>query len=132
MAENQINYINKPNGKGSISYASDVIAIIAGLAATEISGVAGMSGGITSGIAEMLGRKNLTKGVKAELGDEEAALELNIIVEYGSAIHEVAKKVQENVKKAVESMTNLRVVETNVNVQGVNFPAEPKQQNRLR
>jgi len=132
MAENQTNYINKPDGKGSISYASDVIAIIAGLAATEISGVAGMSGGITAGIAEMLGRKNLTKGVKAELGAEEAALELNIIVEYGSAIQEVAKKVQENVKKTVENMTGLRVVETNVNVLGVNFPVEPKQQQQPR
>jgi len=133
MSENQTNYINNADGKGSISYASDVIAIIAGLAATEIEGIAGMSGGITAGIAELLGRKNLTKGVKAELGAEEAAIDLNIVVDYGVAIHEVSKKVQENVKKAVENMTGLRVVEVNVLVQGVNITPEPKQQQgRLR
>lgn len=83
-----------------------------------------MSGGITSGIAEMLGRKNLTKGVTVELGKEETAIDLNIIVEYGSIIHEVTKKVQENVKKAVEILTGLRVVEVNVAVQGVNVKQE--------
>lgn len=124
MEENQVNYIDQNSKNGSISYANDVIAIIAGIATVEIEGVAGMSGGITSGIAEMLGRKNLTKGVTVELGKEETAIDLNIIVEYGSIIHEVTKKVQENVKKAVETMTGLRVVEVNVAVQGVNVKQE--------
>ena len=72
MSENnEINYIEEATNKaGTISYANDVIAIIAGLAATEIAGIAGMSGGISSGIAELLGRKNLTKGVKVEVGTE--------------------------------------------------------------
>lgn len=134
MSDIQVNYIENDNHDkvGSISYANDVIAIIAGLAATEIKGIAGMSGGITSGFAELLGRKNLTKGVKVELGKEEAAIDLFVIVEYGVAIHEVANKVQENVKKAVETMTGLRVVEVNVNVQGVNVIPEPKELPRLK
>ena len=69
--ENQVIPANQVDG-GTISYADDVIAIIAGLAATEVSGVAGMSGGVVGGIAELLGRKNLTKGVKVEVGNEEA------------------------------------------------------------
>ena len=84
MSENnEISYIEETTNKtGTISYANDVIAIIAGLAATEIAGISGMSGGITSGIAEMLGRKNLTKGVKVEVGTEETAIDLNVIVDF--------------------------------------------------
>jgi len=91
-----------------------------------------MSGGITSGIAEMLGRKNLTKGVKVEVGTEETAIDLNVIVDYGVQIHKVAFDVQENVKKAVETMTGLHVVEVNVYVQGVNVAQEPKDVPRLK
>ena len=83
-----------------------------------------MSGGISSGITEMLGKKNLTKGVKVEVGTQEAAIDLNIVVEYGSELHKVAEAVQENVKKAVETMTGLQVVEVNVNILGVNVKAE--------
>lgn len=107
---------------GSIRIADEVVAIIAGLAATEIKGVAGMSGGIAGGIAEMLGRKNLSKGVKVEVGEREAAVDLFVIVEFGVRIPEVAQMIQENVKQAIESMTGLTVVETNVHVQGVVFP----------
>ena len=77
-----------------------------------------------SGITEMLGKKNLTKGVKVEVGTQEAAIDLNIVVEYGSELHKVAEAVQENVKKAVETMTGLQVVEVNVNILGVNVKAE--------
>ena len=86
--------------------------------------MAGMSGGISSGITEMLGKKNLTKGVKVEVGTQEAAIDLNIVVEYGSELYKVAEAVQENVKKAVETMTGLQVVEVNVNILGVNVKAE--------
>ncbi len=134
MSENnEINYIEEAANKaGTISYANDVIAIIAGLAATEIPGISGMSGGISSGIAELLGRKNLTKGVKVEVGTEETAIDLNVIVDYGVQIHKVAFEVQENVKKAVETMTGLHVVEVNVYVQGVNVAQEPKDVPRLK
>ncbi|MCK9442969.1 MAG: Asp23/Gls24 family envelope stress response protein [Tissierellaceae bacterium] len=114
------------NDYGSVRISNDVVAIIAGVAATEIEGVAGMSGGITGGIVEMLGMKNLSKGVKVEVGDKEAAIDIFVIVEYGSNISELGQKVQENVKKSVETMTGLEVVEVNVNIQGVNISKENK------
>ena len=109
---------------GSLRIADEVVATIAGLATTEVDGVAGMSGGIAGGIAEMLGRKNFSKGVKVEVGEKEAAVDLYIIVQYGARIPDVAITAQENVKKAIESMTGLSVVEVNVHVQGVGFPDE--------
>lgn len=120
----EITVYDSNTNNGTVTYANDVIATIAGVAATEVSGVAGMSGGISSGITEMLGKKNLTKGVKVEVGMQEAAIDLNIVVEYGSELHKVAEAVQENVKKAVETMTGLQVVEVNVNILGVNVKAE--------
>ena len=120
---------NDNNGK--VTFANDVIAVIAGLAATEIEGVAGMSGSIMGDIAEILGRKNLTKGVKVEVGEEEAAIDLYIIVDYGVKIHEVCENVQKAVKTSVENMTDLKVVEVNVFIQGVNLkqdePVEPEE-----
>ena len=120
----EITVYDSNTNNGTVTYANDVIATIAGVAATEVSGVAGMSGGISSGITEMLGKKNLTKGVKVEVGTQEAAIDLNIVVEYGSELHKVAEAVQENVKKAVETMTGLQVVEVNANILGVNVKAE--------
>ena len=106
---------------GKVTFANDVVATIAGLATVEIPGVAGMSGGIVDGIASLLGRKNLTKGVKVEVGAEETAVDLYLVVNYGVAIHTVAYNVQENVKRAIETMTGLKVVEVNVYIQGVNI-----------
>ena len=113
-----------PSELGAIRIADEVVSIIAGLAATEIDGVASMSGGIAGGIAEALGRKNLSKGVKVEVGEEETAVDLYLIVRYGTRIPDVAWSVQENVKKAIESMTGLKVVKVNVHVQGVSFPQQ--------
>lgn len=123
---------NNSNGYGSVKISNDVVAIIAGVAATEIEGVAGMSGGITGGITEMLGMKNLSKGVKVEVGNEEAAIDLFIVVEYGSKIADLGEKVQENVKSTVETMTGLNVVEVNINIQGVNFSNEEKPEPEVR
>lgn len=111
---------------GNVKISNDVVAIIAGVAATEVDGVAGMSVGITGGITEILGMKNLSKGVKVEVGDKEAAIDLFIIVEYGSKIAELGEKVQKNVKETVETMTGLNVIEVNVNIQGVNIQREEK------
>ncbi|AFV11841.1 alkaline shock protein 23 [Thermacetogenium phaeum DSM 12270] len=113
---------------GAIRIANEVVAVIAGLAATEVEGLAGMSGGIAGGIAEMLGRKNLSRGVKVEVGEREAAVDLYVIVEFGVQIPEVALRVQENVKQAIESMTGLKVIEVNVHVQGVSFPEAQEEQ----
>ena len=112
------------NEVGTIRIADEVVGIIAGMAATEIPGVAGMSGGLVGGIAEMLGKKNLAKGVKVAVGEKEAAVDLYVIMEYGVRLPDIAIQVQENVKHAIESMTGLEVVEVNVHVQGVGFTAE--------
>lgn len=117
---------NMVDASGEIKISEEVVAIIAGIAATEVSGVAGMSGGIAGGIAEMLGRKNLSKGVKVEVGEKEAAIDLYIIVEYGCRIPDVAWEIQEKVKKAVETMTGLNVVEVNIHIQGVNIEKDHK------
>ena len=116
------------NDVGLIRIADEVVGIIAGLAATEVAGVAGMSGGLVGGIAEILGKKNLSKGVKVEVGEKEAAVDLYIIVEYGVRIPDIALRVQENVKRAIESMTGLDVVEVNIHIQGVGFNQEGREE----
>jgi len=125
MGENDINL---PEELGNVKITEEVVAIIAGIAATEVNGVAGMSGGLAGGIAEMLGRKNLSKGVKVEVGEKEAAIDLYIIVEYGCRIPDVSWEIQEKVKRAVENMTGLSVIEVNIHIQGVNIDKEPKKE----
>lgn len=104
-----------------IQISNDVVAVIAGVAVSEVQGVSGMSGGFAGGITEVLsGKKNLAKGIKVENEDGKAKIDVNIIVEYGSRIPDVAFEIQNRVKKSVESMTGLTVEEVNVHVQGVN------------
>ena len=131
MAEER-DLVKNETGLGTIKIADEVVSIIAGLAATEIDGIAGMSGGLVGGIAEMLGRKNFSKGVKVEVGEKEAAIDLYIIVKYGVRIPDVALAAQENIKRAIENMTGLSVVEVNVHVQGVNFPEEEQVLDEVR
>jgi len=109
---------------GTVRIANEVVGIIAGLAATEVKGVAGMSGGVVDGISELLKKKSLSKGVRVEVGETEAAIDLYVVIEYGAKIPDVAIEIQENVKKAIESMTGLKVVEVNVHIQGVEFHQE--------
>ena len=104
----------------NIKIADDVIAVIAGVAVAEVPGVAEMSGGFAGGISEVLsGKKNLSKGIKVESGEKETKIDVNIIVEYGTRIPDIAFEIQNRVKKAVENMTGLKVVEVNVHIQGV-------------
>ena len=104
-----------------IKISNDVIAVIAGVAVSEVPGVSSMSGGFAGGISEVLsGKKNLAKGIKVEADEKTAKIDVNINVEYGTRIPDVAVEIQNRVKKAVESMTGLKVEEVNVHVQGVN------------
>ncbi len=119
---------NTINEYGSVKIADDVVAIIAELAAKEVKGIIGMSGGIADSITEILGKKNPLKGIKVEMGEKETAIDLHVIVEYGIRIPDIAWKVQENVKKAVETMTGLNVVEVNIHIQGVNIEKEVKEE----
>lgn len=113
---------------GAVRISEEVVSIIAGIAATDVDGVAGMSGGIAGGIAELLGRKNLAKGVKVEVTEKDAIINLFIIVNYGVRIPEVAFNVQESVKNAVEQMTGLNLAEANVHVEGVYLEKEEKEE----
>lgn len=116
-----------------IKISNDVVAVIAGVAVSEVNGVAGMAGGFAGGISEVFsGKKNLAKGIKADINENNAKIDVNIIVEYGSRIPDVAFEIQNRVKKAVESMTGLKVEEVNVHVQGVNTESlteEAKEEN---
>ncbi len=111
-----------------IKIADDVVAVIAGVAVAEVPGVAEMAGGFAGGITEVLsGKKSLSKGIKVEVGDKETKIDVNIIVDYGTRIPDVAFEIQNRVKKTVENMTGLKVLEVNVHVQGVKTQtAEPK------
>lgn len=112
--------IHEKDKVGEVHIADEVIAIIAGLAATEVEGVAGMVGNFTGDLVEMLGKKNLAKGVNVEVGEKDVSLDLALIVEFGTSIPEVTEIVQEKVKNAVETMTGLEVDEINIRVAGVN------------
>ena len=113
-----------------IEISGDVIAVIAGVAVSEVQGVASMSGGFAGGITEVLsGKKNLAKGIKVDKTDDVVKIDVNIIVEYGSRIPDVAFEIQNRVKKSVENMTGLKVEEVNVHVQGVNTDAVMEEKN---
>ena len=114
---------------GMIRISDDVVATIAGLAALDTPGIAGMSGGISEGLAKRLSGKNVQKGVTVEVGQVEAAVHLRVIVQYGLPIHNVCRELQLNVKEAVENMTGLQVVRVDVKVEGVVFrDEEPEEQ----
>jgi uncharacterized alkaline shock family protein YloU len=119
-----VNNMSAETQSGVIRISDDVVATIAGLAALETPGIAAMSGGISEGLAKRLSGKNVQKGVSVEVGQLEAAIDLRVILNYGSKIQDVCRVLQENVKEAVENMTGLNVVEVNVKVEGVAFKEE--------
>ena len=114
--------------ENGIKIADDVIAIIAGKAASDISGVYSMSGGFAGGISEVFGKKSYAKGIKVDNSEKDLKIDVNIIVEYGARIPDVAYEIQNRVKKAVESMTGINVAEVNVHVQGVNTDTSNKEE----
>ena len=121
---------HETDSAGTITYANEVIAIIAGVAANEVDGVAAMCSP-NSSISDVFTRgktvNKVTKGVKVELGTEEVAVDVYFIVEYGTPIQTCAAAIQENVRKSIESMTGLHVVRVDVHVQGVSFEKEQSQ-----
>jgi len=109
---------------GTVKIADDVVAIIAGLAATEVKGVASMAGNIPNELVAKLGMKKLSKGVKVEVKEEKVVVDLGINIDYGFSIPETTKKVQTKVKEAIENMTGLTVEEVNVRVADVAMQIE--------
>ncbi len=122
--EEIIDEVEENNDTG-VEISDEVVAVIAGIAVSDVQGVAGMAKGFAGGITEALsGKKNLAKGIKVEVGDKETKIDVNIIVEYGSRIPDVAYEIQSRVKKSVKEMTGLEVVSVNVHVQGVQTPLD--------
>ncbi|WP_139904276.1 Asp23/Gls24 family envelope stress response protein [Clostridium thermarum] len=112
--------INSSANMGIVKISDDVVGVIAGLAAAEVKGIVGMSTGLAGGITQILGgKKNPSKGVKVNVGEESASIDIAVAVEYGIKIPEVAKAVQDGVKKAVETMTGLKVSAVNIFVHNV-------------
>lgn len=109
-----------------INISEEVVATIASIAASEVNGVANMNGGFVGGLSEMFGKK--TKGVKVQVGDKETIIDINLTVEYGARIPDIAWEVQNKVKTQVESMTGLKGVIVNIHVQGVSV-SKKKQEN---
>ena len=127
IVDNQIDTTND-----EIKISDDVVAVIAGVSVSEVAGVAGMAGGFAGGISEVFsGKKNLAKGIKVDATETEAKIDVNIIVEYGTRIPDVAFEIQNRVKKAVENMTGLKVEEVNVHVQGVNTDSSKEDEEKV-
>ena len=101
--------------------ADEVVAIIAGLAATEVDGVDSMAGNITNELVGKLGMKNLSKGVKVDVTEEHVSVDLSLNIKYGYNIPDVSERVQDRVKSAIENMTGLTVLDVNIRIAGVNI-----------
>lgn len=109
---------------GEVQIADEVVAIIAGLAAMEVEGVASMTGNATRELISRLGMKTLSKGVKVDVLDKIVTVALALNLKYGYSIMDVSKKVQEKVKAAIENMTGLTVADVNLRIAGVDMPIE--------
>lgn len=107
-------------GQGVVKISEDVVGVIAGIAASEIKGVAGLSATLTGGITQVVtGKRNVTKGVKVTVGEKDAIIDMTLSVEYGFRIPEVVEKVQENVLTTVEAITGLKVSAVNIFVNNI-------------
>ena len=109
---------------GEVRIADEVVAIIAGLAATEVEGVDSMAGNITNELVGKLGMKNLSKGVKVDVTEEHVSVDLSLNLQYGYNIPDVSERVQDRVKSAIENMTGLTVLDVNIRIAGVNLAEE--------
>lgn len=111
---------------GKIIFAPDVIATISTLAATEVEGVESMSGTVVDGITGMLSKKSLTKGIRVDLSEQGATIDMSVVIRYGYKIHEVAANIQKKVKSTLETMTGLSVTAINVTVASISFEKPDK------
>ena len=124
MADSRKTFQIKEDPVGEVRIADEVVAIIAGLAATEVDGVSSMAGNITNEIVSKLGMKNLSKGIMTEIVDNEVKVDVAIHIAYGFSIPEVSSKVQDKVKNAIENMTGLNVAVVNVRIASVDMESD--------
>lgn len=111
--------LQEDDGIGTVKIADDVVAVIAGLAATEVEGVVSMAGNISHELMSKMGVKKLSKGVKVEVIGKSVKTDIAIVIEYGYNIPAVSQKVQEKVKTTIENMTGLNATDVNVRIAGV-------------
>ena len=123
MGENK-EYVTHIDEMGNIHISEEVLAVIAAAAALEVEGVSSLSANLGTDLAELLGKKNLTRGIHVQVVDESVVVELSILVKYGYTIPDVARAVQEAVHTNIESMSGLTVQAVNVNVGGITFDKE--------
>ena len=128
MTEELKNTVGEESNEDKLKIVDEVIETIAGIEASKVRYVTSMSGGFTDGLAGILGKKNLGKGVKVETLENKVKVFLSIVVEYGCKIHMVARDVQSTVRAAIEEMTGLEVAEVNVNVVDISIPREGKKE----
>ena len=126
MAENKEYYVQEVTD-GSIQISEDVVASIAAMAVLEVEGVCGLSGNLGAELAEMLGKKSLGKGIRITPTENDSlVIDCNIVVQFGQAIFDLAKSVQDAVKSSVESVTGLTVNQVNVNISGIAITKDVK------
>lgn len=123
MSDNK-DYLVQNVEMGTVNISEEVVAAIAALAVSEVEGVYGLSSSFTADLAELLGRKNMSKGVKLSIDDNVVTVECFVVITYGVEIPAVAANIQENVINAVESMTGLKVAAVNVDICGISAPKE--------
>ena len=120
LEERNTHKLYEKDAIGEVRIVDEVVAIIAGLAATEVDGVDSMAGNITNELVGRLGMKNLSKGVKVDVTEEHVSVDLSLNIKYGYNIPDVSEKVQDKVKSAIENMTGLIVLDVNIRIAGVN------------
>ena len=126
MADNKEYYVQEAND-GAIQISEDVVASIAAMAVLEVEGVCGLSSNLGADLAEMLGKKSLGKGIRITPAESDAlVIDCNIVVQFGQAIFDLAKAVQDAVKSSVESITGLTVEQVNVNISGIAITKDAK------
>ena len=121
MSENK-EYVSRSDGLGNIHISEEVLAAITAAAALDVEGVSGLAANLGSDIAELLGKKNLAKGVHVRMEDDKVEVELSVLMGYGHTIPEIGRAIQDGVKSPLESMTGLEVSVVNVSVAGITFP----------
>lgn len=121
MSERMPIDITMKGSLGTVSFAEEVVTVIAGLAVQEVPGVLSLTGNISSGINEMFGRKSLTKGVRVEVENYDVSVDVSVVLLGGYKIPQVGHAIQDNVKKAIETMTGLNVTNVNVHVASISY-----------
>ncbi|MCP3032973.1 Asp23/Gls24 family envelope stress response protein [Halobacillus sp. A1] len=126
MDERQLLNVTEGSTLGNVEIAPEVIEVIAGIAVSEVAGVASMRGNFATGVVERLGKKSHGKGVKVELDQDGILIDAYVVMDYGISIPDTAQKIQDNTRQALKNMTALEIKEINVHVVGVQM--DPKEE----